>query len=157
MVNAGVTDQIIESLKTDVAEVAQEIRNAGHTTSNVNNTANIAEFQALETSIQVRNAESKLGQINVRVEELARLTRELEREKTALEKQKEQLAREKAEIKQREDLFSMGFYTTVGTNILSLLGLIYGGPHAKLNRQIKLLEIEEERIRLDQLKNSLLE
>jgi|TARA_Y100000310_G_scaffold344512_1_gene457668 hypothetical protein len=112
-----------------------------------------------EAEEAVRAAERRLREITEEISELIKLGEEIEKEKAQLSKERDRLVIEKVEIlkakadvEKREELFSMGFYTTFLTSVIAFAGLAIRIPNSRLERRLKVLEIEAKEYELEQLR-----
>jgi len=113
-----------------------------------------AELKTEDVSRQIRMAETKLQEVNTKLLELGKLSRELEQEKLKIKEDRDRIAGEKSDIEQREKLFSMGFYASLLTAGIAGFGLFVRIPTSRLEQKLKLIEIEHKQIELQKLKES---
>jgi len=104
----------------------------------------------IEESVQ--QAEQQLRKIDVKLEDLRVLGSEIEAEKNSLVREKDRITKEKLEVERREQLFSMGFYASLATTIIAVLGLLLRLPTARLERHLKQLEIAQKEFELAKLR-----
>ncbi len=69
-----------------------------------------------------------------------------------IERVKDQLKIEKVEIERKLELFSMGFYASLTAAAVAIFGLLFNLPTVRLDRRLKMLEIEEKELVLDKVK-----
>ena len=59
---------------------------------------------------------------------------------------------ETCDIENREKLFSMGFYTSLATAVVAMFGPFVRLPNSRVERELKLLEIEHKKEELQRLR-----
>ena len=130
-----------------------------HEQNNNGELSKAIEEAKIQSEQSYRNANEQLEEINYKVSELAMLAAQIsaERENLANERdllteEKRFLTKEKSEIEQREKLFSMGFYATLSTSIIAILGLVVRIPNSRLDRKLRLLEIEAKALEIETAK-----
>ncbi len=114
-----------------------------------------SRLRAEEVSQQIKVAESKLEEVNLKLGELAKIGRDLEQEKIKLKEQRDSIAAEKSDVEQREKLFSMGFYASLLAAFVAIFGLFVRIPTSRLEQKLKLIEIEHKQLELVRLKESM--
>ncbi len=155
-------DEANRNLKESVAEYktleedsSKEVRDAFkrlRSTNNIAITNAIKEVQKKSNQrvtiaeASVKEVEQNLKEYDSKMKELANLSLEIENERDELKIQK-------AEIERKAELFSMGFYTSLTTTVVAIFGFVFHLPTAKLDRQLKKLEIEEKQYSLSKVKN----
>lgn len=85
-----------------------------------------------------------------RIELMIKTTDKKLQEVSLLSKKIEQ---DKVKIERREQLFSMGFYASLVTTFVAGIGFFVRLPALKLERKLKMLEIEYKTIEISILKN----
>lgn len=108
----------------------------------------IPEYGSIEAQAEIVKAQAALVAAEAKQREVETRFAELARASSQIEKEKEELTKSKSDLEAREKLFSMGFYASFTTSLLAILGLVVKLPTSRLDKQLKLLEIQDKELSL---------
>lgn len=106
-----------------------------------------------EIQQHLKMAETKLQEVDRKIEKLKILNQKMESDKAQFKKEHDRIVKEKADIEQREKLFSMGFYTTLATAFVVLVGLFLWILNSRLEKT-KAIENKTQKRRATKIKGS---
>jgi hypothetical protein len=138
---AGFLGDVARSINKSVVDAGKSIdkanQNVGRAVESAASPA--ARADIIRAQVAIQEAEAKQKEVEARFVELAVMSEKVDAEKQTLEK-------EKNALEAREKLFSMGFYASFTTSLLAIFGLVVKIPQSKLEKQLKLLEIQEKEL-----------